>query len=125
MPNTQSDPPGRSTEAGFAKRMSGSIQWNALKETTASKRSSAGSQPSNEDVTISTCGIRGELAARELGEVRAELDRKDREATLGERKRCLAGSATDLEHASARRKASQLDKVVEALPLAAAGRTSS
>jgi hypothetical protein len=56
-----------------------------------------------------------ELAPRDGGQPRAELDRDDRVAALRERDRRLAGAGADLEDAVARLQAGQPGEVVEEL----------
>ena len=124
-PNTPSDPPGRSTDADFANRTSGSSQWNALNETTASKSSPAGShvlERRRDDLDLREGG---ELPPRDLREVGAQLDGEDREAALGERQRRLARAAADLEHARSRRQAEPARRDRRTPPAGATGRASS
>src|SRR5207249_2106831 len=61
VPPIASNPPGRSSRCAFSKRMPGSSQWKASKQTTASNGVSGGSQLSNAPTTTST-GNRCSLA---------------------------------------------------------------
>ena len=56
-----------------------------------------------------------ELAPRNGGEIRSQLDGRDREAALGERQGRLARSATDLQERRAWTETCELDDVVEHL----------
>ena len=58
---------------------------------------------------------RRQVAPRDTGEIRAELDTGDLQPALRERDSRLTGPAADLEHTGAGLQASELDQVVEQL----------
>ena len=78
--------------------MFASIQWNAVKATTASKVAAVlpTLEISGDDLHS---GKLSEVALCEGGELLAELDAHDLEPTLCERSRGLSRAATDLEDA--------------------------
>ena len=94
-------PPGRSARAAFAQPTSGSTQWNAVAENTASKARSGREMSSNRsDLEGDGIGVAG-ASPGELDHLRAGVDRVHEEPPLDERLGQLARPAADLEHPGA------------------------